>query len=131
MAFKAFSQIGGTRCSRDGGRETRNRAIDAGVALATDVEFSEYRGNNVKRAAAEARHFASSPSGDRAIRQRAPCSDHWEGWGAPMWWSHYGQDENLDMLREAGFEIGTAEVRTSTFAGGEERWLWVLGKRVA
>ncbi|MFL5731964.1 MAG: class I SAM-dependent methyltransferase, partial [Chloroflexia bacterium] len=36
----------------------------------------------------------------------------WEGWGAPMWWSHYGQDENLDMLREAGFEIGTAEVRT-------------------
>ena len=29
--------------------------------------------------------------------------ENWEGWGAPMWWSHYGADENVDMLREAGF----------------------------
>ena len=50
----------------------------------------------------------------------------WEGWGAPMWWSHYGQDDNLDMLRAAGFNITSAEVRTHTFAGGEETWLWAL-----
>src|SRR4051794_14624944 len=50
----------------------------------------------------------------------------WEGWGAPMWWSHYGQEENVDMLRAAGFDISMAEVRTGTFAGNEEKWLWVL-----
>ena len=50
----------------------------------------------------------------------------WEGWGAPMWWSHYGQDDNLDMLRAAGFDITSAEVRTHTFAGGEESWLWEI-----
>jgi SAM-dependent methyltransferase len=50
----------------------------------------------------------------------------WEGWGAPMWWSHYGRDENLNMMRSAGFEIISAEVRTGTFVGEEEKWLWVL-----
>ena len=50
----------------------------------------------------------------------------WEGWGAPMWWSHYGQDDNLDMLRAAGFDILSAQVRTHTFAGGAETWLWTL-----
>jgi len=52
----------------------------------------------------------------------------WEGWGAPMWWSHYGRDENLEMLRAAGFEVITAEVRTNTFVGAEEQWLWVLAR---
>jgi cyclopropane fatty-acyl-phospholipid synthase-like methyltransferase len=53
----------------------------------------------------------------------------WEGWGAPMWWSHYGRDENLDMLRAAGFAVASAEVRTHTFAGSEESWLWVLARK--
>lgn len=47
---------------------------------------------------------------------------NWEGWGATMWWSHYGQERNLEMLREAGFTITSAEVRAS----GGETWLWVL-----
>ena len=29
----------------------------------------------------------------------------WEGWGAPMWWSHFGADDNLAMLIAAGFTI--------------------------
>jgi ubiquinone/menaquinone biosynthesis C-methylase UbiE len=55
----------------------------------------------------------------------------WEGWGAPMWWSHYGQEENLEMLRAAGFDITFAEARSGTFAGGEESWLWVLARKGA
>lgn len=50
--------------------------------------------------------------------------ENWEGWGAPMWWSHYGKDQNLDMLRSAGFEIISAEVRED-----KETWLWVLARR--
>ena len=48
--------------------------------------------------------------------------ENWEGWGAPMWWSHYGADTNLALLREAGFVIQSAEARTSD----DETWLWVL-----
>ena len=33
--------------------------------------------------------------------------EDWEGWGAPMVWSHYDGDTSVAMLREAGFEIGT------------------------
>ncbi len=49
----------------------------------------------------------------------------WEGWGAPMWWSHYGQEANLAMLQAAGFAITSAEARTHE----DERWLWVLARR--
>ncbi|HUS16758.1 MAG TPA: class I SAM-dependent methyltransferase [Chloroflexia bacterium] len=49
----------------------------------------------------------------------------WEGWGAPMWWSHYDADGNLAMLRAAGFTITTADVRTD----GGETWLWVLAHK--
>lgn len=49
---------------------------------------------------------------------------NWEGWGAPMWWSHYGAEVNLDMLRAAGFGIEAAEPRTSN----DETWLWVLAR---
>jgi cyclopropane fatty-acyl-phospholipid synthase-like methyltransferase len=56
--------------------------------------------------------------------------ENWEGWGAPMWWSHFDAETNLHMLREAGFEIERADVRES---GGEEsmgeRWLWVLARK--
>jgi len=49
----------------------------------------------------------------------------WNGWGAPMWWSHLGADANLGMLRAAGFEIENADTRTTN----NETWLWVLARR--
>jgi cyclopropane fatty-acyl-phospholipid synthase-like methyltransferase len=53
--------------------------------------------------------------------------EDWEGWGAPMAWSHYGREANVAMVREAGFYIEYAEPRTGADA---ETWLWVLaGKR--
>lgn len=45
----------------------------------------------------------------------------WEGWGAPMWWSHYGTERNLKMMTDAGFSIASADVKTSH----GETWLWV------
>ena len=54
----------------------------------------------------------------------------WEGWGAAMRWSHYGEEANLRMLREAGFEVASAEARTGKGTGNdEETWLWVLARR--
>jgi 2-polyprenyl-3-methyl-5-hydroxy-6-metoxy-1,4-benzoquinol methylase len=52
--------------------------------------------------------------------------DDWEGWGAPMVWSHYDRDANVAMLREAGFQIQYAESRTGGGTSDEETWLWVL-----
>ena len=49
----------------------------------------------------------------------------WQGWGAPMWWSHHGADENLALLRDAGFTIERTETRTE----GDETWLWALARR--
>ena len=51
--------------------------------------------------------------------------EDWEGWGSPMWWSHYGKDDNLTMLRSAGFAILSAEVRTT----GNDTWLCVLARK--
>ena len=50
----------------------------------------------------------------------------WNGWGATMRWSHYDRETNLRMLRDAGFEIVSAEARTG---GDGESWLWVLARR--
>jgi len=56
--------------------------------------------------------------------------DDLEGWGAPMVWSHYDQDTNVAMLREAGFELRYAEPRTGGGTGDEdETWLWVLARK--
>ena len=49
----------------------------------------------------------------------------WNGWGAPMWWSHYGAEDYPGLLRAAGFAIETAARR----AEGDETWLWVLARR--
>jgi cyclopropane fatty-acyl-phospholipid synthase-like methyltransferase len=58
--------------------------------------------------------------------------DDWEGWGAPMLWSHYDGDTNVAMLREAGFRIHYAEPRTGGGTGEEsETWLWVLARKDA
>ncbi len=55
--------------------------------------------------------------------------DDWEGWGAPIWWSHHDRDASLKLLRDAGFGIVTAQERTSRGARGDEWWLWVLAKK--
>ena len=52
--------------------------------------------------------------------------EDWEGWGAPMVWSHYDADTNMAMLREASFEIHYAEPRTGDDG---ETWLWVLARK--
>jgi SAM-dependent methyltransferase len=51
----------------------------------------------------------------------------WNGWGAAMWWSHYGAETNLALLRDAGFALEWSETRTE----GDETWLWVLARRGA
>jgi ubiquinone/menaquinone biosynthesis C-methylase UbiE len=54
----------------------------------------------------------------------------WEGWGAPMRWSHYDADTNVAMLRRSGFDVAYAEPRTGGGTGdNEETWLWVLGRK--
>jgi ubiquinone/menaquinone biosynthesis C-methylase UbiE len=55
--------------------------------------------------------------------------EDWEGWGAPMVWSHYDGESNVMMLREAGFEIHHAEPRTGLGTGSAETWLWVLARK--
>ncbi|MDQ2672464.1 MAG: class I SAM-dependent methyltransferase [Actinomycetota bacterium] len=56
--------------------------------------------------------------------------EDWEGWGAPMVWSHYDRNANVAMLRDAGFEIRYAEPRTGGGTGDEtETWLWVLASK--
>ena len=48
----------------------------------------------------------------------------WSGWGAPMWWSHFGRDTNLSLVESAGFSIDVARDRH-----GEESWAWVLARK--
>ena len=50
----------------------------------------------------------------------------WLGWGAPMWWSHFGGETNLELLRRAGFAIDVAD----TLRGPEETWTWVLAHKM-
>ena len=53
----------------------------------------------------------------------------WEGWGAPMRWSHHDGETSLELLRGAGFAIERAEARTTRGARGDESWLWVLARK--
>ncbi len=53
----------------------------------------------------------------------------WEGWGAPMRWSHHDGETSLALLRDAGFAIEAAEARTTMGARGDESWLWVLARK--
>ena len=56
----------------------------------------------------------------------------WEGWGAPMRWSHFDAERNRKMLREAGLGIVYAEPRTGGGPGGAgETWLWTLARKGA
>ena len=54
----------------------------------------------------------------------------WEGeendfLGTKMWWSHYGQDKNLEIIKDAGFEIILNEIDAS----GGERHLTILAEK--
>ncbi len=53
----------------------------------------------------------------------------WEGWGAPMRWSHHDGETSLELLRGTGFAIESAEVRTTSGTRGDESWLWVLVRK--
>ena len=55
--------------------------------------------------------------------------EDWEGWGAPMLWSHHDGETSLTLLRDAGFALERAEARTTSGARGEESWLWVLARK--
>ena len=73
------------------------------------------------RAPAQASTAGSGQEGSflatMAVAANEGRDEDWEGWGAPMVWSHYDRDANVAMLREAGFEIHYAEPRT----GGHRR----------
>lgn len=60
-----------------------------------------------------------------AIQAWEGTEENWEGWGAPMWWSHHDAATNLTLIRETGFTVVSAEERAS----GAETWLWVLAQR--
>lgn len=59
-----------------------------------------------------------------AVQEWEGRESDWQGWGAPMWWSHYDAETNLAMLRDAAFAIASAELRTNH----DETWLWVLAR---
>lgn len=50
--------------------------------------------------------------------------EDWEGWGAPMWWSHHDAGTNRAMIQAAGFSVEWDEIA----ATGGETWLWVLAR---
>jgi SAM-dependent methyltransferase len=53
----------------------------------------------------------------------------WEGWGAPMRWSHHDAQTSLGLLGEAGFAVERAEARSTRGTRGDESWLWVLARK--
>ncbi len=53
----------------------------------------------------------------------------WEGWGAPMRWSHHDGETSLELLRGAGFALERAEARTTRGTRGDESWLWVFARK--
>ncbi len=48
----------------------------------------------------------------------------WSGWGATMWWSHFGRETNLGMIASSGFTIEQVVDRH-----GGESWCWVLARK--
>ena len=55
--------------------------------------------------------------------------DNWLGAGAPMYWSHYGQEENLRMVKAAGFTIVWDRLVREDEMFGEGRHLFVLARK--
>src|SRR6478672_10943697 len=50
----------------------------------------------------------------------------WEGWGAAMWWSYFGAETSLTMLRDAGLTVNNGDI--ATVSDGPETWMWVLAR---
>ncbi len=48
----------------------------------------------------------------------------WSGWGATMWWSHFGRATNLALIESTGFELEAVVDRS-----GVEQWCWVLARK--
>ncbi len=57
----------------------------------------------------------------------AGVEDDWLGAG-PMYWSGFDADTNRRLLREAGFELVEAEVRTMQEPEGEVQFLHVIAR---
>jgi len=64
-----------------------------------------------------------------SVSENEGREEDWEGWGAPMVWSHYDGEANVAMLRGVGFEIQYAEPRTGPGTGDAETWLWILARK--
>jgi SAM-dependent methyltransferase len=64
-----------------------------------------------------------------ALGEWEGTENDWEGWGAPMRWSHYDGETSLRLLLDAGFAIEHAEARATRGARGDESWLWVLARK--
>ena len=64
-----------------------------------------------------------------SVSENEGREEDWEGWGAPMVWSHYDSEANVAMLGGVGFEIQYAEPRTGPGTGDAETWLWVLARK--
>ena len=54
---------------------------------------------------------------------------NWEGWGAPMRWSHYDGNTNVRLLGDAGFVVESVEPRTTAGTHGNEEWLWITARK--
>lgn len=55
--------------------------------------------------------------------------DNWLGAGAPMYWSHYGREENLRMVNAAGFTIVWDRLVREDEALGGGSHLFVLARK--
>jgi SAM-dependent methyltransferase len=55
--------------------------------------------------------------------------DNWLDGGATMYWSHYGRDENLRLITDAGFQIIWDRLVTQDKAFGGGTHLFVLAER--
>jgi len=64
-----------------------------------------------------------------SVSENEGREEDWEGWGAPMVWSHYDGEANVAMLRGVGFEIQYAEPKTGPGTGDAETWLWILARK--
>ena len=48
----------------------------------------------------------------------------------PMYWSQYGWEKTLAMIKETGFEIISSQIEVSVFQGEEERHFYVLARKI-
>jgi SAM-dependent methyltransferase len=72
------------------------------------------------------------PNGLFIASMASTGSERWveeDFFGAPMYWSSFDADTNEQMIRDAGFEIESADLVTLEFDEEEETHLWVVARR--